>query len=132
MNPTDLHQTLDDRGLLDAAHTGGTYALRVKTPDSVERVARAFLKVSDGTPPEHVIERLTADRVAYVGASKDVYSRLQDHAEAEVRQATFLRAFDPVEVVGVWPADEPFDAEYNRACALSNEGWCVWMDGEVL
>ena len=132
MTPTDLQQTLDDRGLLDDAHNAGTYALRVETPNTVEGVARAFLSVADGTPPEHVIDRLTSERVAYVGASSEVYGRLMDHAEGRVRQATFLEAFDAVDVVGVWPEADPFQAEYNRAVSLSNSGWCVWMDGEVL
>lgn len=132
LTPNALHGRLDDRGLLDDAHGSGTYALEVETPDTVEGVARAFLKVADGTPTDHVCDRLTAQRVAYVGASKDVYSRLQDHAEAEVRQATFLEAFDAVDVVGVWPTDTPFQAEFNRAAALSREGWVAYTDGEVL
>lgn len=132
MTPTELHERLDTRGLLDDSRGPGCYALEVDTPDSTEAVARAFLAVGDATPPDATMERLTSHKCAYVGASKQVYDRLADHAAGEVRQATFLRAFDAVGVVGVWPASEPFEAEYNRAVALRREGWTCWTDGGVV
>ena len=132
MTPTAITETLDTRGLLDDARGPGTYALRVETPDTVKSVARAFLEVGDACPPDGALERLTNDRVAYVGASTDVYTRLMDHAEGKVRQATFLEAFNPVGVVGVWPESDPFDAEYNRAVELSRQGWTVWCDGRTM
>ena len=103
LTQSTVNQTLDERGLLDAAHGKGCYAIRVKTPNDVESVARAFLSVSDVTPLDGFMERLTADRVAYVGASIDVYSRLMDHADGQVRKATFLQAFDAVDVIDVPP-----------------------------
>ena len=130
-----VNQTLDERGLLDAAHGKGCYGLRVETPNDVESVARAFLSVSDITPPDAYLDRLTADRVAYVGASIDVYSRVMDHADGHVRKATFLQAFDAVDVIDVWPTErgkDPFEQEYNRASELSRQGWVVWTDGMVL
>lgn len=132
LSPTDVHERLDRRGLLDAARGPGTYALQVKTPDDTDAVAAAFEGVSDVSPPEPTLSRLTADAVCYVGASGHVYDRLQDHAEGAVRQALFLSAFAPVSVVGVWPADNPFAEEYNRAVALSRDGWTCWQDGEVI
>ena len=135
LTQSTVNQTLDDRGLLDAAHGKGCYALRVNTPNDVESVARSFLSVSDVTPLDGFMERLTADRVAYVGASIDVYSRLMDHADGQVRKATLLQAFDAVDVIDVWPTErgkDPFEQEYNRASELSRQGWVVWTDGELL
>jgi hypothetical protein len=132
MNPTEMHETLDTQGLLDDAQNSGTYALEVETPTDTESVARAFREVSDAVPTDEVLDRLTADRVAYVGASGDVYGRLMDHAAGEVRKALFLRAFNVTGVVGVWPERDPFQHEYNRAVSLSNEGWTVWTDGNVI
>jgi len=132
MTPTDMNEALDRQGLLDKSHGSGTYALAVDTPTDTEGVARAFREVSDAVPPDEVLDRLTADRVAYVGASGDGYGRLMDHAAGEVRKALFLRAFDVTGVVGVWPERDPFQHEYNRAVSLSNSGWTVWTDGEVL
>ena len=135
LTQSTVNQTLDERGLLDAAHGKGCYALRVETPNDVESVARAFLSVSDVTPLDEFMERLTADRVAYVGASIDVYSRLMDHADGQVRKATFLQAFDAVDVIDVWPTErgkDPFEQEYNRASELSRLGWVAYTDGKIL
>ena len=135
LTQSTVNQILDDRGLLDDAHSKGCYGLRVETPNDVESIARAFLSVSDVTPPDAYLDRLTADRVAYVGASIDVYSRLMDHADGQVRKAMFLQAFDAVDVVDVWPTErgkDPFEQEYNRASELSQRGFVCWTDGELL
>ena len=135
LTQSTVNQILEDRALLDDAHSKGCYGLRVETPNDVESIARAFLSVSDVTPPDAYLDRLTADRVAYVGASIDVYSRLMDHADGQVRKAMFLQALDAVDVVDVWPTErgkDPFEQEYNRASELSRSGWVVWTDGMVL
>lgn len=131
MTPTEVHGRLDEMGLLDDSHQPGTYAIEVETPDDVESVARQWLGEVDAALSDKAFERLTNSKVCYVGASKDVYSRLQDHAEASVRKALFLRVFPPVDVVGVWPSESPFRDEYSKAVALSGE-WTVWTDGEIL
>lgn len=134
LSPTGVHETLDERGLLEMAHGSGTYALKCYVPATADAVEAAFADVVDATPPAHVVERLAdAERVAYVGASGDVYDRLQDHADGDVRQATFLQAFEPVDIVGVWPTPTPFEAEFNRARLLSDaKDWTCWTDGEVV
>jgi hypothetical protein len=133
LTPTAVHETLDERGLLDDAHRPGCYGLRVRTPSLTDEVAQSFREHSDVTPPEKIMDRLaSAGRVAYVGASGNVYDRLQDHARGDVRKALFLRCFPPVDVVGVWPSEAPFESEFNRARALSEENWTVWTDGELL
>lgn len=134
VTPTTLHEQLDARGLLDKAHGPGTYALRVETPDSREAVAREWRRDADVLPPDETLERLSGETVAYVGASKNVYERVMDHARGEVRQAALLRVFDVTGLVGVWPSDrdDPYSEEYNRAVYLSNHGWTVWCDGAVV
>jgi len=130
LTPTQVHGRLDAAGLLDDAQRPGTYALQVKTPDDVETLARQWRTHVDAALADESTEQLTADCVCYVGASQHVYDRLQDHAAGDVRQATFLSVFPPVDVVGVWPSDTPFRDEVNRAVALSDD-WTVWCDGEV-
>jgi len=132
LTPSQLHERLDTRGLLDTSKGPGTYALQVNTPDDLEAVAQAFANVSDVVPEEKTLARLTSDHVAYVGASNNVYDRLMDHADGEVRQTLFLRAFKPVDLVGVWALPEPFTAEYNRSVWLSQRGWTVWQDGRIV
>lgn len=136
LTPTTTHETLDHQGLLADAHGPGVYALEAAVPDSVEAVHRAWHDHGD-PPPDWMLTRLAqAERVAYVGASnRSVYDRLQDHAEGEVRKATLLEVFDPVGVIGVWPAEgeDPVGIEERpRAMLLAQEGWVAWTDGTVI
>ena len=55
LTQSTVNQILDERGLLDSAHGKGCYGLRVETPNDVESVARAFLSVSDVSPPDAYI-----------------------------------------------------------------------------
>jgi len=131
LTATDIHERLDTAGLLSDSRGPGAYALRVDTPADRESVARAWLSEVDAALPHEAFARLSRERVAYVGGSKDVYSRLQDHGDAQVRQATFLEVFDAVDLLDVWPADDPFRAERRVARELSRDGWAVWTDGEL-
>ena len=133
LTPAEVNETLDHQGLLADATGAGVYALRVQTPDSAEAVARAFFDAGVAEPPHEALSRLTAEDVAYVGASMCVRDRLAEHARGDVRRATLLRAFDPVDVVGVWPDPEPFTtAERARGRELRADGWVVWTDGRLL
>lgn len=125
---TELTEALDERGLLDAARGAGVYAVEVSIPDDP---AAAWDAEHDARPAD--LDRLAdAERVAYVGASTHVYSRLGEHVTGARRGTAFLAAFPPERVVAVWPTADPFDAEFNRAAALSREGWLVWTDGTIL
>lgn len=129
-----MSERLDRRGLLAASHGPGCYALAVDVPDDPSDVTLAFRQVSDADLPDSYAERLArADRVAYVGASRDVYERLCDHAAGDVRKATFLQAFSPQRVVDVWPHDSPFTREYKRARSLvrGDNNRAAWANGEV-
>jgi hypothetical protein len=61
-----------------------------------------------------------------------VYARIMDHARGDVRRASFVRAFELVDVAGVWPADANTGvAERDRARALAGDGTVCWTDGEL-
>jgi hypothetical protein len=133
LTETTLTERLDERGLLDAARGPGMYALAVMVPDTRAVVTGNWDATHDVRPPDDALDRLAAaDRVAYVGASSDVYHRLCEHVGGSTRQTAFLAAFDLEHVIDVWPHDDPFTAEYNRALRLERDGWRVWCDGDVL
>lgn len=133
LTPTEINECLDRRELLADATGPGVYALRVRTPDTVEAAARAFFDAGVAEPPHEALSRLTAEDVAYVGASMHVRDRLAEHARGDVRRATFLRAFPPVDVVDVWADPEPFvTAEHAHGRGLRADGWVVWTDGRLL
>ena len=133
LTPAEINATLDRRGLLDDASGAGTYALAVDTPDTVEGVARQWRESSDAALPEGYADQLTASAVAYVGYSSDVQARLAEHARGATRRASFLEAFRPRSVVGVWAlqSETPGVEERNRARALSRDGFVVWCDGRL-
>ena len=132
MNEARLTESLDERGLLTAAQGPGVYALGVPVPSMPSVAREQWDAVHDARPPDDALARLAeAPRVAYVGASSQVYDRLCDHVAGDVRTTAFLAAFDPAAVINVWPHDAPFDAEVTRALRLAREDWVVWCDGEV-
>lgn len=128
-----MTETLDRRGLLEEARGSGTYALELDVPDSVERVRELWFGERDVAPGEGGLERLAdGGRVAYVGASGDVYGRLCDHVAGDVRKAAVMEVFEPVGVVGVWGCSVPFEGEFGRALWVGRRGWVVWVDGRVV
>jgi hypothetical protein len=133
VTPTDAQARLDALGALDDAHGPGTYALAVAVPNAVDAVQRRWLDAIDAPLPDPYAEQLAAaDRTLYVGRSGDVYARIMDHARGDVRRASFVRAFELVDVAGVWPADANTGvAERNRARALAGGGVVCWTDGEL-
>jgi hypothetical protein len=134
MNETTLTETLDRRGDLEAAQGPGTYALECDAPDNREAVARRWASISDTPLPDGYAARIAeAQTVAYVGASNNsVYHRLSDHVASDKRQATFLLAFPPVDVIDVWPSNgDAMTDEYNRARAVSDGTTVAWSDGRL-
>jgi hypothetical protein len=134
LTPTHATEQLDHRGLLAASHGPGCYALRLSVPDSTDAARSAWDAHHDARPPEPALERLAAaDGVAYVGAAGHVYDRIMDHAEGVKRQAAVCKVFPPTEVLEVWPHEDPFTHEWDRARRLSRErDYRVWCDGVVL
>lgn len=133
MRESDLTERLDERDLLGKTRGPGVYALEVRTPDDAETAYRRWFSHHDHTPPEDALARIAdASKVAYVGASGDVYGRLCDHVAGDVRKAAFLAVFRPTRVIDVWQDADPFASEFNRAVRLTREGWAVWTDGELV
>jgi len=132
MTPTKAHAALDEMGVLADAHGPGVYALSVAVPDAVDAVQRRWLDAHDGPLPDAYAEQLAAaDECLYVGRSHDVYARLMDHMEHDVRRASFVSAFDVTAVRAVWPGENSGVAERDRARQLSDATTCVWTDGEL-
>jgi hypothetical protein len=133
LTPGGVHEALDCAGWLEAAHGPGVYALRADVPDSAEAAHRRWRSAFDAVPGAGVLTEIaTAERVAYAGASRDVYGRLMDHANGTARQAAFLSVFPPREIVTAEPREHPFEAETRVARGLREDGWTVWADGEVV
>lgn len=65
----------------------GVYALRLEKPDELPEVwDREYDK-----RPEFWDQLTESSRVIYVGAAKNVLSRLEDHRDGEVRKAALMR-----------------------------------------
>ena len=133
MTPTQAHGRLDELGILDGSHGPGCYALRASVPNNVESVQRTWLDAIDAPLPDAYAEQLAdAETCLYVGRSGNVYDRIMDHADGQVRRASFIRAFGMTDIHGVWPDDANTGvAERNRARSLSSATTCVWSDGEL-
>ena len=133
MTPIDAHKRLDELGVLDASHGPGIYALRVAVPSGVEAIQREWLDAIGAPLPDEYADQLAAaETCLYVGRSGNVHDRIMDHADGQVRRASFVRAFGMADVHGVYPEDENTGvAERDRARALSDADTVVWTDGEL-
>jgi predicted GIY-YIG superfamily endonuclease len=134
MQETDLTETLDKRGQLDAARGPGCYALEVETPDAADTVARQWHRTHDAAPDGLYSRVANAGAVLYVGASSNVYNRLCDHC-GDKRKAAFLEVFPPTDLHSLWPkasADVAFMEEQAIARSISTANRRVWCDGELL
>jgi len=108
----------------------GIYALLLSTPDtdSVETHARLWREHHDAMPTVandgFDTETLaSARRIVYVGAAKNVRSRLADHAAGKQTSAV-LEVYPPHSVWDVWYCDsveEAFERESGKAIALNNQ-----------
>jgi hypothetical protein len=134
LTPTHATEQLDHRDLLAASRGPGCYALRLAVPDSTEAARERWDAHHDARPPEPTLERLAAaEQVAYIGAAREVYGRIMDHAAGDVRKAAICEAFPPVDIMDVWPTDDPFAREWDRARKVAeNNPGRVWVNGELL
>ena len=133
MTPTDARSAYERLGVVDAVSEPGVYALEVAVPDAADRVARAWLDTADAPLPDDYAAQLAgADRVAYVGATgRPIRARVAEHLRGDVRRAALLRAFDVVDVIGVWPGAHSGVAERDRARALSDAETVAYANGEL-
>jgi len=115
--PADAEPFVDDISELRGA---GVYALKcIKPADIAEQWDRHF-----DHRPDYWDELVNAYRVAYVGASNDVLSRLEDHRDADVRKAALLEVCEPVDVLNIkfFPtAEQAFERESGLALRFARE-----------
>lgn len=106
-----------------AASDPGVYAVEIGVPESAgyETLSRDWLKHYDNTPP-YLGRIVDADTVIYVGASKSVRDRIDEHREGKVRKATLPRLWGITDVVDVWwynDVSRAFERENYHALELS-------------
>lgn len=103
------------------ARQPGVYILQCSLPGDTSLIGLRdrWYKYADIVPP--YLEQLPGrDTVYYVGASNDVYGRLVDHLERDVRSVTFLKVFPPHHVEDVVYLDDPWTRESGVAIDFQN------------
>lgn len=99
----------------------GVYALRCRKPThDFEALTRRWLAVFEDTP-DYLHDVAQASQIVYCGASGSIFDRLVDHAEGDKRVTTFLKVFEPREILRIWPDREPFLREQQYADRLTRE-----------
>lgn len=114
-----LRPHVDD---LADSHQPGVYCLTLSTPTDRD-YADVWLDHYEELHPE-IDAMQAASKVLYVGASKDVFARITDHAAGEVRQAAVPSVFKPHDVYDVRffnTTDEAFAHEGRIAMELKNK-----------
>jgi len=115
--PSDVEPFLTDG--YDQLHSPCVYALRLtRKPD-----VRGLWDSHYDTRPEWFGKFVDAERVVYVGATADCISRLEDHRDGDVRQASILRVCDIDGIRNIWwfdDKDRAFQREGGLAIELRN------------
>lgn len=103
------------------ARQPGVYVLRCSLPEerSLTDLRARWRRFSEHVPP--YLEQVPhASELYYVGASNDVYGRIDDHLAGDVRTVTFCKAFPPHHVDGIQYLDDPWSRESGIATTLQN------------
>lgn len=130
----DLNEKLESYGWVDKSRQPGVYSLKLVTPpDDWKSLEGTWHSYFGAPPPDGLLDRLAeADRLLYVGShGKSMYERMAQHVRG-FKTSTITQIWKPVDVVGVWPEDDPDAEEWNRAVALSDERTACWCNGEWL
>lgn len=115
--PADAEPFVDD---ISDLRQPAVYALKCIKPDDM---AAQWDRQFDHRP-DYWNELVNAQRVAYVGASKDVLARLEDHRDADVRKAALLEVCEPVGVLNIKffkTAEKAFERESGLALRFARE-----------
>jgi len=117
MLPLAAEPFIPEGGDISDLRQPGCYCLKLSRPHDVgDRWDQHF----DNRPP-YWDAFTSAERVLYVGASKDVLGRLEDHRDGEKRKAALLRVCSIDSLFGIeWfgSAAEAFEKESKRALTL--------------
>jgi len=108
-----------------SASNPGVYAVGIAVPESAgyETLSRDWLEHYGSTPP-YLGRIVDAETVIYVGASKNVRDRIEEHRQGKVRKAALPRIWGITDVVDVyWYNDvsRAFERENYHALELSKE-----------
>jgi len=97
----------------------GVYVLSLDNPGpSLHAHARRWYREFETVHPNDVGGLAGTKELLYVGAASDLQERLEDHVRADVRRATWLSVYPPVELrqVAASPdAGRAFDSERQTA-----------------
>lgn len=114
--PEDLEPFADDYSDISGP---GVYALNLSKP---RNLAEAWDREFDSRP-NYWNELKQARFVVYVGAAKNVLSRLEDHRDGNVRVGVLQRICEIQEVRNVWfcdSTDKAFEMESRKGIELRN------------
>jgi len=117
--PEDAEPFLRSDDDFSQLHAGAAYALTLSKPaDLTAEWDRHF-----DERPDYWDQLDDAERVVYVGGSKDLLARLEDHRDGEVRQTALTTVCEIGELRNVWWADsgDPFLVETQLADLLAQE-----------
>lgn len=117
-----IAQHADD---LSDAHSPGVYVLELSTPEttSYETLSRLWLDVFD-TTPDYLETIADSDRLIYVGATPNVYERLEEHLQNPDDSTVVAEVFPIHSILDVqWFDDRgrAFDRENGIAMELANQ-----------
>lgn len=109
---------------LSEAHSPGVYVLELSIPEIDSHEAHHRLWLTEfNTVPNYLEQIIEAPKLLYVGAAKDVYTRIQSHLE-NPNQSTSLAKVFPIHSIRYidWcdSTDEAFRKENRVAIDLSN------------
>jgi predicted GIY-YIG superfamily endonuclease len=110
--PADAEPFVDDD--ISELRQPGCYALKCRKPDNPREEWHQHFEET----PNYLDLIDKKQRIAYVGASNDVLSRLEDHRDADKRKAALLRVCEPIGVLNIkffQTAQQAFDREYGLA-----------------
>lgn len=108
---------------LDDAHSPGVYVVKLSKPKNWEVVEERWANYTDKSMPDYVREAFDTRVVVYVGASKDVLSRLHQHLK-DTNQSTAIAEVFPLhslfDIYWYDSAEKAFDREHGIAMQLNN------------